>query len=128
MPDFCGIQSRLYESALSHKETVNLSSVTIEHILPQTLSQEWKDELGSEPEKVHEALVYTIGNLTLTGYNSELGNLPFSNKKAKLENTHIELNRWIFEQVNWRELEIGERAKKMLDTANTIWISPLEGF
>jgi uncharacterized protein with ParB-like and HNH nuclease domain len=114
------------EKSFNHKETVDLSTATIEHILPQTLNQEWKDELGSESEKLHSNLVHMIGNLTLTGYNSEMGNLPFSEKKAKLENTHIELNRWILEQANWRAEEIGERAKKLLDIANTIWVSPLE--
>lgn len=114
------------EKSFNHKETVDLSTATIEHILPQTLNQEWKNELGSEPEKVHTTLVNTFGNLTLTGYNSELGNLSFSEKKAKLENTHIELNRWILQQTNWRSAEIKERAENLLLIANKIWMSPSE--
>ena len=112
------------EKSFNHKEIVDLSKITIEHFLPQTLNQEWKDELGSEPEEVHAAWVNTFGNLTLTGYNSELGNLPFLEKKAKLENTHIELNRWILQQTNWRATEIEERAKNLLLIANKIWIAP----
>ena len=114
------------EQSFNHKETVDLSTATIEHILPQTLNQEWKNELGSEPEKVHTTLINTFGNLTLTGYNSELGNLPFLEKKAKLENTHIELNRLILQQPNWRAAEIEERAEKLLLIANKIWMSPSE--
>ncbi|MEH2436196.1 MAG: DUF262 domain-containing protein [Nostoc sp.] len=113
------------EKSFNHKETVDLSTATIEHILPQTLNQQWKDELGSEAEKVHTTLVNTFGNLTLTSYNSELSNLPFSEKKAKLENTHIELNRWILQQGNWQTPEIEERAKSLLLIANNIWLSPL---
>lgn len=112
------------EKSFKHKETVDLSTATIEHILPQTLNQKWKNDLGSESETVHITLVDTFGNLTLTGYNSELGNLPFSEKKAKLENTHIELNRWILQQTNWCATEIEERAKYLLLIANTIWTAP----
>lgn len=114
------------EKSFNHKETVDLSTATIEHVLPQTLTKEWKDELGAEAEKVHRTLVNTFGNLTLTGYNSELSNLPFSKKKAKLKNTHIELNLWILEQENWRASEIEERAKSLLCRACKIWLSPLD--
>ncbi|BAY21209.1 hypothetical protein NIES2100_09590 [Calothrix sp. NIES-2100] len=114
------------EKSFNHKETVDLSTATIEHILPQTLTQEWRSELGSEAEKVHTTLVNTFGNLTLTSYNSELSNLPFSEKKAKLENTHIELNRWILQQTSWGASEIEERANNLLLIANKIWLSPLD--
>ncbi|MBW4487306.1 MAG: DUF262 domain-containing protein [Trichocoleus desertorum ATA4-8-CV12] len=112
------------EKSFNHKEVVDLSTATIEHVLPQTLNQAWKDELGEEPETVHNTLVNTFGNLTLTGYNSELGNLPFSEKKSKLDTTHIELNRWILQQTNWGRAEIQERAKNLLLTAIKIWVSP----
>ncbi len=112
------------EESFNHKEKVDLSTATIEHVLPQTLTQEWKNELGVEAEKVHNTLLDTFGNLTLTSYNSELSNLPFSKKKAKLENTHIELNRWISKQENWRASEIQERAKSLLIIANKLWLSP----
>jgi uncharacterized protein with ParB-like and HNH nuclease domain len=113
------------EKAIGHKEPVDLTSTTIEHILPQTLTQEWKDELGDEPEKTHSRMLGTFGNLTLTAYNTEMGNLSFSKKKEKLETTHIELNRWIIMQTNWREKEISERAEELLRKANTIWIGPI---
>jgi uncharacterized protein with ParB-like and HNH nuclease domain len=112
------------EKSFRHRETVNLSTATIEHILPQSLSPEWKKELGKDAEEIHATLIDTFGNLTLTAYNSELGNLPFTVKKSKLENTHIELNRWILQQNNWRAVEIQERAKSLLDKANQIWAGP----
>ncbi len=64
---------------------------TIEHIMPQNeaLSKEWKLELGIEWKRVlgiewkrvHEEYLHTLGNLTLTGYNSEYSDLPFSKKR-----------------------------------------------
>ena len=114
------------ETSFNHKETVDLATATIEHILPQTLGQVWKDALGSDFEAVHTTLVDTFGNLTLTGYNSELGNLTFSEKKTKLENTHIELNRWLLKKDHWGATEIEERAKDLLAMANKIWVTALE--
>lgn len=112
------------ENSFQHKEPVDLSTSTIEHILPQTLTQDWKNELGPDSETVHANLVNTFGNLTLTGYNTELGNLSFVEKTAKLKNTHIELNRWILQQPNWRAVEITERAKALLLKANELWPGP----
>jgi hypothetical protein len=75
---------RLLEESFGHKETVDPSKwITIEHMLPQTLSEERIKELTGDANAIHEALVDTFGNLTLTGYNSELGNMAFSDKKAK---------------------------------------------
>jgi uncharacterized protein with ParB-like and HNH nuclease domain len=112
------------EKSFEHKEVVDLSGATIEHVLPQKLSQKWKDDLGLEAEEVHSTLLNAFGNLTLTGYNAELGNLPFFDKKAKLQNTHIELNRWILEQNKWGAEEIQARAKQMLAKAIEIWPEP----
>ncbi len=65
------------------KERVSLHDYTIEHIMPQSenLSIQWKNELGTEWERVHETLLHTLGNLTLTGYNSEYSNRPFAEKR-----------------------------------------------
>ncbi len=109
------------EKSFGHRESVNLSTATIEHILPQSLSHQWQKDLGETAQETHDTLVHTFGNLTLTAYNAELGNLPFPQKKAKLENTHIELNRWILQQENWRSAEIQNRAKELLPRAKKLW-------
>ena len=62
------------------KEHVNTNEYTIEHIMPQNLSKAWKQNLGSEYKQVHEKYLHTIGNLTLTGYNSEYQNKCFVDK------------------------------------------------
>ena len=106
------------EQSFEHKEPVDLTEATIEHVLPQTLTPEWVNDLEAQDEKAaleeHARLLHTLGNLTLTGYNPELGNIPFSEKRAKLQNTHIELNRWIIGREKWRGLEIVVRAKDLL--------------
>ncbi|MBE9057128.1 DUF262 domain-containing protein [Sphaerospermopsis sp. LEGE 08334] len=63
-----------------NRETVDLNKVTIEHIMPQSLTSEWKNMLGDNASSVHKKWLHTLGNLTLTGYNSEMGNKPFSYK------------------------------------------------
>jgi uncharacterized protein with ParB-like and HNH nuclease domain len=114
------------EKAFNHKESVDLSNATVEHILPQTLTSEWRNHLGESSDEIYSDLVHTFGNLTLTSYNPELSNLSFLKKKEKLQNTHIELNRWILQQDSWTNLEIENRAKILLDMAIKIWIAPLD--
>ena len=70
------------------KEKLETEELSIEHIMPQNknLSTVWQKMLGEEHWKdVQEKYLHTLGNLTLTGYNSELGDLPFVEKKKKME-------------------------------------------
>ena len=113
------------EYAFNHKEKVDLSPATIEHVLPQTLTDSWRTELGADSEVLHAKFKDTIGNLTLTAYNAELGNLPFKDKKAKLENAHIELTRGILDKEHWGEKEIAERADTLLSIAEKLWLGPI---
>ncbi len=75
------------------KESVVTDNLTIEHIMPQNknLSSAWQKMLGDDWETVRERYLHTLGNLTLTGYNSELGDKPFLDKKDLLsdEVTHV---------------------------------------
>ena len=113
------------EEAFGHKEHVDLSNATIEHLMPQTMTTEWEREVGQHAESVHARLKDTFGNLSLTGYNTELGNLPFREKKAKLANTHIELNRFVLEQERWDGDAITRRAKAMFAIAVSLWPGPV---
>jgi hypothetical protein len=108
-----------------HKEQVDLAAATIEHVLPQTLTHAWRLELGANADRIRAELADTLGNLTLTAYNSELANLPFAEKKARLATSHIELNRWICEQPQWTDAEIKTRADLLVDSALQIWPRPL---
>ena len=112
------------ERAFEHKEPVDLTVATIEHVMPQELTSEWRAELGTASEELHAILLHTFGNLTLTGYNSELGNLSFEQKKAQLSNSHIELNRWICKQDRWDEKTIIARAAMLSEAASKLWVGP----
>lgn len=57
-------------------------NLQLEHIMPQTLSDEWRKDLGNNSEEVHQELVHTPGNITLIRHNQELGNKPFEFKKS----------------------------------------------
>ena len=80
------------EESYRHKETVHFGTLTIEHLMPQTLTQYWKNQLGEDAEATHELLLHTIGNLTLTAYNPELSNSTWEKKKEILKVSHLELN------------------------------------
>lgn len=55
--------------------------ITIEHIMPQTLTLQWKQELGDDWENIHATYLHTFANLTLTGFNVSYSNHSFMEKK-----------------------------------------------
>lgn len=111
------------------KEFVSVENYTIEHVLPQNpnLGIEWQNELGEDWKAIQERYLHTIGNLTLTGYNSEYSDRPFSEKKSMkggfLESP-LKLNKVIATQAVWNEAAILERANQISDETLKIWQSP----
>ncbi|MCQ2717880.1 DUF262 and DUF1524 domain-containing protein [Helicobacter pylori] len=107
-------------------ERVYTHEYTIEHIMPQTLTEEWKRDLGENFQAIHDKYLHTIGNLTLTGYNSEYSNKPFKEKKD-MENgfkqSPLRLNQSLKEEV-FGEKEIEKRANDLADWALKIWTYP----
>lgn len=114
------------EAAQNHKEYTSPETATIEHIMPGTLSPDWKASLGDSWEQIQEKYGDTLGNLALTAYNSELGNLPFNEKKEKLQNTHFEITRWLLKFDQWGMNEIEARAKWLAKTAVNRWSKGLQ--
>ncbi len=112
------------EQSYDHKELADLEAATIEHIMPQTLTDEWYKMLGGKADEINEKYGDTIGNLTLTGYNPDLSNLPFYKKKEIYANSHFSMNAWIASQDRWTETEIHKRAELLWDKACAIWMSP----
>ncbi len=111
------------------KEMVDIKEYTIEHIMPQNenLSDEWKKELGENWEEIHNKYLHTIGNLTLTGYNPELSDRPFEEKKnmkGGFADSPIRLNRYLAKLDHWNEEEIINRAKELANLAIKIWPYP----
>ena len=101
--------------------------LTIEHIMPQTLSPWWRQELGDKYETIHEKWLHTIANLTLTGYNSTYSNKSFPEKKT-IENGFLQsglrLNQYIAKFDQWTEKELETRKKDLSDKALKIWTYP----
>ena len=97
---------------------IETDTLTIEHIMPQNknLSTAWQKMLGSDWELVRERYLHTLGNLTLTGYNSELGDLPFAEKQNLLsdQNTHVTvLYSDVKDKTEWNEQSIEARAERL---------------
>lgn len=114
------ILERLEES-FEHKESVPFSTLQIEHVMPQTLTPSWKEALGENWETVHELLLHTVGNLTLTGYNAPLSNDDYGRKREILVNSHLELNRYFEAVTEWNDPLIRTRAEVLADRALRIW-------
>ena len=111
------------------KELVSLEEYTIEHILPQNanLSASWKTELGPDWQRVQREWLHTLGNLTLTKYNSEYSDRPFYEKKTMvggLEKSPLALNSGFGQVAVWNEAAIRERAKHLVDVSMRVWPAP----
>ena len=106
----------------NYKENIDTENLTIEHIMPQTLEKNWKEMLGSEYFEIHEKYLHTIGNLTLTGYNSDLSNKPFNEKVKMLkENSKVKtLNSDVIDSDVWNQSKIVSRARRLLSKFNIL--------
>lgn len=108
---------------------VNLEDLTIEHILPQKLTDQWKKKLGTNWQDIHNKYLHTLGNLSLTGNNSKLSNLSFEEKqKIDLQTSKLKLNFKFDKQEKWTETEILARAKSLISDALKIWTFPTTSF
>ena len=117
----CKLILESIEESFEHKEQVPFDKLSIEHVMPQTLNGSWKENLGEDWAITHELLRHTLGNLTLTAYNSELSNDTFEQKKGHFENSHLELNKYFQSRTSWRREDIEERAEYLADIALQIW-------
>jgi len=112
------------------KERVHVDDYTIEHILPQdpNLSAKWRSELGPEAEQVQERWLHTLGNLTLTGYNSEYSNRAFCEKrdmKDGFKHSPLRVNEGLGATEAWNEEAIQARAAKLAKEAARVWAAPV---
>ena len=111
----------------NRKELVKFEDYQIEHILPQNpnLSEEWVNMLGSNWDEVQMKYLHTIGNLTLTSYNSELSDRPFLEKKTiegGYDYSPIKLNSYLKKVDVWNEENIVVRSEELLSKAKGIWM------
>lgn len=111
------------------KEYVNIEEYTIEHIMPQNenLSSAWQRDLGPDWKDIQTRYLHTIGNLTLTGYNSEMSDRPFLEKRDMIggfADSPLRLNRGLAKLDSWNREQIENRAKMIADIAVQIWKFP----
>jgi hypothetical protein len=109
------------EENFAHKEAVPFDNLTIEHVMPQTLSEWWQKHLGEDWEETHELFLHTIGNLTLTAYNTEMSNDDFTTKKRLYNESHLELNKYFFSLSSWKRTEIEGRTEALAKQALKTW-------
>lgn len=117
----CKLILETIEEAYNHKEVVDFANLTVEHIMPQTLTEEWKSSLGEDWEETHELYLHVIGNLTLTGYNPELSNMMFNKKRNVLVESHLEINKYFSSKKDWNKDEIDWRSRTIADSALKVW-------
>ena len=107
-----------------NNEPVDMTDMTIEHILPETLSNYWKKELGEERyQEIYDKYVHTLGNLSITGYNSVYSNKSFNEKKSIFKEMYSNgqvkiktLNKELLDNTinNWDEEQIKNRAERLI--------------
>ena len=103
-------------------------ALTIEHIVPRTLTDEWRDRLGNRAEAVHHRHLHCLGNLTLTAYNPEAGNRDFPEKVRKVyKESSVKMTRRLASLNTWDEATILRRAHKLSELALRLWPWPKEG-
>lgn len=114
----------------NRKERVAVAEYTIEHILPQNdkLPAQWQADLGSDWKRVQETWLHTLGNLTLTAYNSSYSDFPFAHKRDMDEKglrwSPLKLNDGLGQVTVWDEAAIKARAGKLASKAVDVWAKP----
>lgn len=131
--DLYGFRSRSYWlrrlENYARKERVPVDEYTIEHILPQNenLSKAWRDALGPDWKRIQETWLHTLGNLTLTGYNAEYSDRPFTEKRdmpGGFRHSPLWLNEGLGAVEVWNEAAIQARADRLAKLALQVWKAP----
>ncbi len=130
--DFYHFQKREYFlerlENFERKERVYAHEYTTEHIMPQTLNEEWERDLGGNFQAIHDKYLHTIGNLTKTGYNSEYKNNSFQEKRDMekgFKQSPLKLNQSLKDLEVFGEEQIKKRANDLADWALKIWTYPI---
>jgi alkylated DNA nucleotide flippase Atl1 len=123
---------RRLEESYNRPEPVDFerAKLSIEHVLPQTLTEEWTALLAADitdetgPNELHDLLVHTLGNLTLTAENAKLSNSPFQRKQDIYQSSSLQMNREIADASRWGKKQILERAGRLTERAIAMWPGP----
>lgn len=105
-------------------EMMENATLSIEHIMPQTLSRQWRESLGKDADAIHDHWLNRMGNLTLTGYNSQYSNREFIVKRDcehGFKDSGLKLNRFVASCDTWGESQISERNEKLWQRFLSLW-------
>lgn len=140
------LDSREYDDDIIEK--MNDGKITIEHIMPQHLSPQWRQDLGPDAEEIKEKYLHTFANLTLSGYNQDYSNRPYSEKwggytyTKKNRETGVEteisvygykdsafkLSNYMKTHLQWTETELKERGDILLNNFLKLWPEPKSAY
>ena len=113
------------ELKMTTEEAVDMSNekITIEHIMPQKLTREWRNALGPDADEIHARWLHTLGNLTLAlnARNSKMSDKPFLEKKTVLEKSNFALNSSLKDLDEWNAETIERRGRKLAELAAKHW-------
>jgi uncharacterized protein with ParB-like and HNH nuclease domain len=128
----CRLILERLERSHKHKEPVEFAKLSIEHVMPQTIDQgksakAWKDALGANWKAEQQQWLHTLGNLTLTAYNPDLGNRPYAEKQEIFEASHLELNKYFEKVAPWNSAEIRNRGEQLATKVASLWTRPTGG-
>lgn len=125
------IDDRSKESKLLKQMSEGDLQLSIEHIMPQTLNKDWKEELGPEYEQIHQRYLHTLPNLTLTGYNSKYSNNSFQTKKSVefgFDESPLVINQYLKKIDKWNLDAIKKRERWWIEQIDKIWPTPTTTF
>lgn len=134
---FYKFEEAMNKEAVGTKIKIEDGVLSIEHIMPQTLSDDWKIELGNITEEEYNKWLHNIGNLTLTAYNSEYSNRKFSEKRDGIptlpdmkgfKESCVAMNKYVSEQEHWTLQNIQTRCSWFAEQACKIWPYPTTNY
>lgn len=102
-------------------------AISIEHIMPQTLTPEWRETLGPDYERIHGTWLHRLANLTVTGYNASYSNASFPHKRDRADGFHASpyrLNALLRDAETWGEEQLEQRAGSLVAAAREYWPTP----
>lgn len=135
---FYKLEESMNKEAEGTKKKIEDGVLSIEHIMPQTLTDDWRKELGTEfSDEDFEKWIHNIGNLTLTAYNSEYSNRKFAEKRDGIPSiptmkgfkySCVAMNKYISEQEHWTVSQMQERCNELALAACSIWSYPTTNY
>jgi hypothetical protein len=128
-----GVLERINRAMFKSKKTapppLDRSRYSVEHVMPQTISDAWVEDLtewgADNPSQLHQSHLHVLGNLTLTQLNPELGNLRFQEKKKLLTDDVLKLNGEVAASSTWTENRINERSAALAALACRAYLAPM---